>query len=71
MKLNNTFFKDFILAAGIRALRTGAQTLLSLITVGTVMSDIAWLPAISATCLAMIISLLTSVVTGLPEVDDK
>lgn len=63
--------KDFLKAAGIRALRTVAQTALSLIGVGTFISDINWVQVLSASLLAGIISILTSIVTGLPEVDGE
>lgn len=63
--------KAFIKAASIRALKTICQTAVALISVGTVMSDIDWLQVGSASLLAGILSILTSVATGLPEVDDK
>lgn len=56
-------------AALIRAVRTVAQAAVSLISVGAVMSDIDWLRVASASLLAGILSLLTSV-AGLPEVDE-
>ena len=59
-------FKEWIKAAGIRALKTVAQTAVSLIGIGTVMSDINWIQVLSASLLAGILSLLTSV-AGLPE----
>ena len=49
-------------------LRTGAQTLLSLITIGMGITDIDWAQAISVTLMAMLMSLLTAIATGLPEV---
>ena len=57
-------------AAGIRAVKTVAQTAVSLISVGAVMSDIDWIMVGSASLLAGILSLLTSV-AGLPEVKKK
>ena len=59
-------FSDWIKAAGIRAIKTVAQTAVALIGVGTVMSDINWLQVGSAALLAGILSLLTSV-AGIPE----
>lgn len=56
-------------AAGIRALKTVAQTAASLIGVGAVMSDIDWMMVGSASVLAGILSLLTSV-AGLPELKE-
>lgn len=63
--------KDFAKAAAIRAIRTIAQTAVSLIGVGAVMSDIDWLRVGSASLLAGILSILTSIATGLPEVEEK
>ena len=59
--------KDFIRAAAIRAVKTVAQTAVSLLGVGAVMSDINWAQVASASLLAGILSILTSVATGLPE----
>lgn len=63
--------KNFLKAAGIRALRTICQTAISLISVGTLMSDVDWLMLGSASLLSGILSILTSIATGLPEVDEK
>ena len=60
--------KTFIQAAAIRALKTVAQTAVSLLGVGTFMDDINWARVISASILAGILSVLTSISTGLPEV---
>lgn len=63
---------DFCKAAGIRAVRTMAQTALA--TIGTsaaILSDINWLNIVSASILGGILSLLTSIATGLPEIDEK
>lgn len=62
-------FKKWIKAAGIRALKTFAQTAASLITVGALVSDVEWKLVFSAAAVAAIYSLLTSV-AGLPELDD-
>lgn len=56
-------------AAGIRALKTAAQTAAAAVTVGVVMSDIDWMAVGSASLLAGIYSLLTSL-AGLPELED-
>lgn len=61
--------KKWIKAAGVRALKTVAQTAVALIGVGTVMSDIDWVMVGSASLLSGILSLLTSV-AGLPEVKE-
>ena len=58
---------DFIKAASIRALRTVAQTAAATIGTGALLSEVNWAAVISASALAGILSLLTSVATGLPE----
>lgn len=62
--------KKWIKCAGIRAVKTVAQTAVSLIGVGTVMSDINWVMVGSASLLAGILSILTSV-AGLPEMEEN
>lgn len=62
------YWKEWLKAAGIRALKTVAQTGIAMISVGTVMSDVNWLQVGSAALLAGILSLLTSV-AGIPEVE--
>ena len=52
--------------AGIRALKTFAQTALSLITVGSMISEINWIMVVSTATVAGVYSLLTSI-AGLPE----
>ena len=56
-------------AAGIRAIKTVAQTALSLISVGALLSDVNWMMVASASAVAGIYSLLTSV-AGLPELKE-
>ena len=58
---------NWIKAAGVRAIKTVAQTAVSLVGVGAVMSDVDWLMVGSASLLAGILSMLTSI-AGLPEV---
>ena len=55
--------------AGIRALKTVCQTAVATIGTAVVLSDVNWLAVVSASILAGILSMLTSV-AGLPEVDD-
>ena len=62
--------KEFWKAAGIRAIRTIAQTAIATIGTAVVMSDVNWGMVASASILAGILSLLTSVATGLPEVGE-
>ena len=63
-----THFKKWLKAAGVRAIKTVAQTALSLISVGALISEIDWKMVASAAVVAGIYSLLTSV-AGLPEVE--
>ena len=64
-------FKTWIKAAGIRALKTVAQTALATMgTTAVVLSDINWAVVASSALLAGVYSLLTSA-AGLPEVSDK
>lgn len=59
---------DFWKAAGIRALKTFAQTAIAAIGTTALIEQVNWLVVGSASLLAAILSLLTSIVTGLPEV---
>lgn len=61
--------KDFLKKAGIRALRTVCQTAIATIGTSAVMSEVNWPVVLSASLLAGILSILTSIVTGLPEVE--
>ncbi len=61
--------KEFWKSALIRAIKTIAQTLLSSITVGQALSDINWITILSISVVAGICSILTSIITGLPEVE--
>ena len=61
--------KEWWKAAGIRAIKTVAQTAVSTIGVSATMSEVNWIMVGSASALAGILSLLTSIITGLPEVE--
>lgn len=61
--------REWARAAGIRAIKTAAQTATAIISVGTVMQDVDWLMVASASALSAVLSVLTSV-AGLPEVHD-
>lgn len=63
-------FKQWMKAAGMRAIKTMAQTALSLITVGNMVTEMDWIAIASITLTAGIASVLTSI-TGLPELEEK
>lgn len=64
-----TISKQWLKAAGIRALKTIAQTAIATIGTASVLGGVDWLMVGSASVLAGVLSILTSV-AGLPEVDD-
>jgi hypothetical protein len=61
--------KEWLKAAGIRAIKTIAQTAVAMIGTSVMISDVDWISVLSASLLAGILSILTSIITGLPEVD--
>ncbi len=61
--------KSFWKATAIRAIKTICQTAIATIGTASLMSEVNWKVVISASILAGILSVLTSIVTGLPEVD--
>lgn len=63
--------KNFIRAAAIRAARTIAQTAIAVIGTSALLEEVNWLAVLSASVLAGILSILTSVVTDLPEAPKK
>ncbi len=60
--------KDFWRAAGIRALRTVCQTAVASMGTAALITEVNWMQVLSASALAGVLSLLTSIATGLPEV---
>ena len=62
----NEKIKTWLKAAGIRAVKTMAQTAVATIGTATVLGDVNWIVVLSSSVLAGILSMLTSVV-GLPE----
>ena len=64
----NDYWKKWLKAAGVRAIKTVAQTAIATIGTSAVMGDVNWLMVGSASLLAGILSLLTSL-AGIPEVE--
>ena len=62
--------KDWFKAAGIRAIKTIAQTAIATIGTAAVLGDVNWVMVTSAAALAGVLSLLTSI-AGLPEIQNK
>ena len=63
----NWNWKEWLVAALIRAVKTFAQTAVAIITVGTAWEEVQWLHVLSVSGVAFVLSMLTSL-AGLPEV---
>ena len=61
--------KKWVKCAGVRAIKTVAQTAVATIGTSAVIGDVNWIMVASASCLSGILSILTSI-AGLPEVKD-
>lgn len=74
--LKNNVFKPSVntikwaKAAGIRAIKTMAQTAVATISTSAIISDVDWLMVASASALSGVLSLLTSI-AGIPEVEES
>ena len=66
----SNYWKNWLKAAGIRAGKTGAQTAVATIGTSAVLGDVNWIMVASASALAGILSLLTSI-AGIPEVKES
>lgn len=66
--MKNEYWKNWWKAAGIRAIKTLCQTAIALIGTTAAMEQVNWIAVGSASLLAAILSLLTSL-AGLPELD--
>ncbi len=63
-------YKEWLKAAGIRAAKTIAQTAVAMLGTSAVLSSVDWVTVLSASALAGLLSLLTSV-AGLPEIKNE
>jgi hypothetical protein len=66
--MDNKYMKKWFRAAGIRAIKTVAQTAIATIGSTALLTQVNWAVVASAAALAGVLSLLTSV-SGLPEVE--
>ena len=66
----NWNWKEWAIAALIRAVRTFAQAFASCIAVGAAVEEVQWLRALSVSCVAFVLSILTAL-GGLPEVQKE
>ena len=68
-EITKSIWKEWLRTAAIRALKTVCQTAIATIGTCAVMSDVDWIMVASASCLAGVLSLLTSL-AGIPEAND-
>lgn len=61
--------KEFLIKAGKRAVHTAAQVALATIGTATMVEQVGWKALVSTVVLAVIISLLKSIIVGLPEME--
>ena len=66
----SNYWKNWLKAAGIRAVKTVAQTAVATIGTSAVLGDVNWIMVASASALAGILSLLTSI-AGIPAVKES
>lgn len=66
----SNYWKNWLKAAGIRAVKTVAQTAVATIGTSAVLGDVNWIMVASASALAGILSLLTSI-AGIPVLDSE
>ena len=67
--MKKVFTKEWFYAAGVRALKTTSQTAIATIGTTAVISSVDWRMVLSASLLAGILSMLTSI-AGLPELEE-
>lgn len=64
-------WKEFFKAAGIRAIKTVAQTAVGMIAVGAAINEVEWAYIASVSVVSGVVSIITSIATGLPELEVK
>ncbi len=62
--------QKWVKSAGVRAVKTFAQTAVSLITVGNMITELDWLSILGISATSAIVSILTSI-AGIPEVESE
>lgn len=62
---------EFWKAAGVRAIRTFAQTFVATVGSAALISQVNWAAVLSASVLAAVLSVMTAIATGLPEVKNE
>lgn len=68
--MNNLKSKEWWKAAGTRAIKTIAQTMIATIGTGVAIHEVNWIMVLSASGLSGLLSILTSI-AGIPEVENK
>ena len=67
--ITKDYLKEWAYAAGIRAIKTVAQTAAAMLPVGATIQEVGWLTVLSTALLAGVLSILTSI-AGIPEAAD-
>lgn len=62
--------KEFFKYASVRAIKTFCQCILAMIPCAVMITEVDWVSVLGTSLLAALLSICTSVMTGLPEVDD-
>jgi len=68
-RITKDYLKEWAIAAGIRAIKTVAQTAAAMLPVGATIQEVGWMTVLSTALLAGVLSFLTSV-AGIPEAAD-